>query len=333
MRLLFTTEEGLIKEVYFPAGVLQALDALGEIRFNPKDLALTAQELADNLDGVEVCLTHWSCPTFTEDVLQKADRLKLIVHAAGSVADLVTQQVYQRGIRVCSANTIMAQCVAEGVLADILSGLRLIPQQADELKRQGIWQKRLVESKSLFGAKVGLIGLGTIGRYLIHLLEPFQVQIKVCDPYIQPSISQEFPRIELASLKEVLQWGDVLSVHASLTRETRGLLDEQKLGWIKDGALFVNTARGAIVDERALEAELRKGRFQAVLDVFETEPLPQDSPLRTCENVILLPHVAGITAREQMSYAMIEEIKRFAKGEPLQYEIPFEKFQLMTKEH
>jgi phosphoglycerate dehydrogenase-like enzyme len=105
------------------------------------------------------------------------------------------------------------------------------------------------------------------------------------------------------------------------------------LALIKDNALLVNTARGAIIDERALAVELRKGRFRAVLDVYETEPLPLDSALRNLDNVILFPHVAGIPAREQMSYAMIAEIERFSKGEPLQYEIPYEKFKLMTKEH
>jgi phosphoglycerate dehydrogenase-like enzyme len=95
----------------------------------------------------------------------------------------------------------------------------------------------------------------------------------------------------------------------------------------------VNTARGAIIDEKALVEELQAGRISAVLDVFETEPLSDDSPLRSLENAILLPHVAGITAREEMSYAMVEEIRRFSRGEDLQYEIPLTSFQLMTKEH
>jgi phosphoglycerate dehydrogenase-like enzyme len=333
MKILFTTERGTVKDVYFPEAVLQELNAFEGVIYNPKDTPLTAQELAKNLQDVDACLTHWSCPAFTEEVLAGANRLKLIVHAAGSVADLVTEQVYRRGIKVCSANTIMAQSVAEGVLADILCGLRLLPQQAYELKYQGVWKKRLVESRSLLGAKVGLVGLGTIGRFLIRLLEPFQVQVKVYDPYISRDALRESRQVELASLKEVLEWGDVISVHASLTPETRGLLDEEKLRWIKDGALFVNTARGAIVDERALAAQLSTGRFQAVLDVYETEPLPADSPLRCFENVVLLPHVAGITAREEMSIAMIAEIRRFACGEPLQHEISFERFQFMTKEH
>jgi phosphoglycerate dehydrogenase-like enzyme len=202
------------------------------------------------------------------------------------------------------------------------------------MKVQKTWKKRLVESQSLLGAKVGLVGLGTIGRRLLRLLEPFGVQVRVYDPYLQPGDLQEFPQVErVAFLKDVLAWGDVISIHASLTPETRGLLDEGSLKWIKDGALFVNTARGAIVDERALAAELKTGRFRAVLDVYETEPLPADSPLRAVDNVILLPHVAGITAREEMSYAMLAEIRRFSQGEPLRHEISFEKYQLMTKEH
>jgi phosphoglycerate dehydrogenase-like enzyme len=333
MKILFTTENGPIKDVYFPPGVLQALGSLGDLWENPNDTPFTPQELADHLPGTDVCLTHWSCPTFTAEALARADRLELIVHAAGSVADLVTDEVYRRGIRVCSANSVMAQSVAEGVLADILCGLRLIPQQAHEMKYQKIWKKRLVESRTLFGAKVGLIGLGTIGRSLIRLLEPFHAQIKIYDPYLQPGAVEEFPNVELVSLKEVMEWGDVVSVHASLTPETRGLIDETKLRWIRDGALFVNTARGAIVDERALAKELATGRFRVVLDVYESEPLPEDSPLRDCENAILLPHVAGITAREEMSYAMAAEIRRFSQGEPLQHEISYARFQLMTKEH
>jgi phosphoglycerate dehydrogenase-like enzyme len=329
MKILFTTEKGMIKNVYFPEKVIQTLENIGQVTYNENVTPFSQKDLADQISGADVCLTHWSCPSFNEDVLKRASHLKLIVHAAGSVADLVTDQVYTRGIKVCSANSIMAQFVAEGVLTDILCGLRWIPQQA----YQKIWKKRLVESQSLIGAKVGLIGLGTIGKLLIRLLEPFGVQLRVYDPYLSKDSIQDLPQIDLTTLDEVLAWGDVISIHASLTPETRGLLDEQKLKLIKDGALLVNTARGAIIDEHALEEELRTKRIHAVLDVFMTEPLPSDSPLRAYENVTLLPHIAGITAREQMSIAMIEEIQRFSLGEPLKYEIPFEKYQLMTKEH
>ncbi len=333
MNILFTTENGPVKQIYFPAPAISRLETLGPVTYNLTNEPFSPGLLAEVVENKDVCLTHWSCPSFSEDVLEHAGRLKLIVHAAGSVADLVTAGVYERGIKVCSANTLMARHVAEGVLVYILAGLRWLPQHAYDLQYKKVWNKRTLEGESLLGAKVGLIGLGTIGRFLLDFLVPFDVSIKLYDPYVSAASVKGYPYVELAALEEVLAWGDVISLHASLTRETRGMLDKSRLKLIKDGALFVNTARGAIVDERALADELRAGRFGAVLDVYETEPLPLDSPLRGLENVVLMPHVAGITAREQMSYAMIDEIGRFSRGEPLQYEIPYEKFLLMTKEH
>lgn len=333
LNILFTTEQGTIKDLYFPAEAIAKLQKLGNVIFNEKDRPLSEAELASCIQGIEVCITHWDCPVFTQEVLEKADRLRLIVHAAGSVADLVTDQVYERGIKVCSANTVMAKHVAEGVLAYMLAGLRWIPQQAFDVQDKKVWRKRVIESNSLMGAKIGLVGLGTIGRFLLDFLKPFAVQIKLYDPYLSPELLREHPNVELCPLDEVLEWGDIISIHASLTSETRGMLNADRLRMIKDDALLVNTARGAIVDEWALINELQKGRIRAVLDVYKTEPLPLDSALRNLDNVILLPHVAGITARQQMTYAMLEEIERYKKGEPLQYEIPFEKFELMTKEH
>jgi phosphoglycerate dehydrogenase-like enzyme len=333
MKILLTMEKGTQRDIYFPAGVLQALKSLGQVTLNQNETPFTSQALIRSLQGVDVCLTHWGCPTFTSDVLEKAPQLRLIVHAAGSVADLVTEQVYERGIKVCSANSIMAQYVAEGVLAYILAGLRWIPQQASDMQHHVLWEQRTLESESLIGAKMGLIGLGTIGRFLLELLKPFHVQIKLYDPYVAPDSLKDYRNVELSSLEDVLTWADILSIHSSLTHETRGMLSADRLRMIKNGALLVNTARGAIVDEQALIDELRQERFRAVLDVYDTEPLPLDSPLRDMKNVILLPHVAGIPAREIMSYAMLEEIQRYSKGEPLRYEIPAEKFRLMTKEH
>jgi len=333
MKILFTTENGPTKQIYFPKPTLERLESLGEVTYNPSTEPLTESGLARLVRDKDVCITHWSCPLFTEAVLAQSDRLRLIAHAAGSVADLVTEAVYRRGIKVCSANTIMGKYVAEGVLAYMLAALRLIPQQAYDLKYRKIWKKRVVESRSLFGARIGLVGLGTIGRFLLDLLAPFGVQIKLYDPYIQPVTLQECEFVEMASLEETLAWGEIVSLHASLTAETHGLLNENNLKLIRDGALLVNTARAAIIDEAALLAELRKGRFQAILDVYETEPLPIDHPLRELDNVILMPHAAGLAARDQMTRAVIDEIERFSLGEPLQNEIPMERFRMMTKEH
>jgi phosphoglycerate dehydrogenase-like enzyme len=277
-------------------------------------------------------VTHWGCPQFSSAVLANAERLKLIAHAAGSVADLVTPEVYTRGIRVASANSVMAKYVAEGVLAYILAGLKRLPQQARHV-RYGGWHQPDAAFPSLFEARVGLVGLGTIGRFLLDLLRPFHARVKVYDPYLPAGALDAFTEAESAGLEEVLAWGDVISIHASLTRETRGLLDARRLALIRDGALLVNTARGPIIAEDALIAELRAGRIHAVLDVYTHEPLAAASPLRTLDSVTAFPHSAGTTARGiEMTYAMLDEIARFARGEPLQYEISLEKCRLMTQQ-
>jgi phosphoglycerate dehydrogenase-like enzyme len=336
MNILFTTERGFVRDRYFPEGVIERLGKLGHVAYNPTDAPFSPQALTDALVNIDVCITHWGCPTFTRAVLRSANQLRLIAHAAGSVGDLVSEDVYKRGIKVCSANRVLAKHVAEGVLADFLAGLRLIPQLDRAMKHRLPDEKTTLTalaSRSLYGAKIALVGLGAIGFYLLDLLAPFEAHIKVYDPYLTTDALAGRSHVELCSqLDEVLAWGDIVSLHASLTSETRGLIDAQKLALIKDGSLFVNTARGAIVDEAALIRELEHGRLNAVLDVFETESLSTDSRLRDLDNVILLPHVAGITAAEDMSYAMVEEIWRYSRGEALHHEIVVEKFLLMTRE-
>jgi phosphoglycerate dehydrogenase-like enzyme len=332
LKILLTTEDGPTKQTYFPPTALAALEKLGQVVYNPNQgEPFSEAQLSAAVRDVDVCVTHWGCPQFSSAVLQNANRLKLIAHAAGSVADLVTPEVYARGIKVCSANTVMAKYVAEGVLAYILTGLKHLPQQIQRVKFGG-WHSPDT-MKSLFEAQVGLVGLGTIGRFLLDLLEPFHVQVKVFDPYLAPGALAGYANVQTAGLEEVLAWGDVISIHASLTRETRGMLDAGRLALIRSGALLVNTARGPIIDETALARELQAGRFSAVLDVYTHEPLPMNSPLRGLDNALIFPHSVGTTDRGiEMTTAMLAEIERFTRGEALQYEISLEKSRLMTQQ-
>lgn len=333
MKILFTLEKGTTRDIYFPPEWFEKARRYGQLITNESDRPLTSAELKEMIPDVDVCLTHWGCPVFTDEVLSSANRLRLIAHAAGSVADFITKRVYDHGIAVCSANSIMAESVAEGALAYILAGLRWLPQQAYEVKYLHKWNKMVRESRDLRNAKIGMIGLGMVGRNLLPLLAPFAPQIRVYDPYLDPSSLQKYGMdIRQASLEEVLQWGNILTLHASLTKETKGMLDREKLALIPDGSLLVNTARSGIAVTEDLLAELRSGRIHAVLDVFDEEPLPENSPFCELNNVILLPHVAGITAKEQMSFAMLDEIERLQSGQSLKYMIPFEVFSRMTQE-
>lgn len=316
---------------YFPPAVLDAAAQLGNVSVLDIE-PMTAECLMAGIAEADVCMTHWGCPQFTGALLDRAPRLRMIAHCTGTVAAIASSDSYQRGILVCSANDVMARFVAEGALAYMLGGLRQMAQHDSWMKHGELWRQAGHEVRSLIGARVGLVGLGAVGRHLLNLLQPFQVQIKLYDPYVKPESLAGYPGVALCTLREALAWGDVVSVHASLTPQTRGMIGKRELAMLRDGALLVNTARGAIIDETALAAALETGRISAVLDVYEHEPLPLESPLRRMENVTLLPHMAGHPVREQMALAMVEEIGRFLAGQPLQHEIPYERYLLMTRE-
>ncbi|MDF2921310.1 MAG: hydroxyacid dehydrogenase [Paenibacillaceae bacterium] len=330
MNILLALQEGELKRKFFSDALLGGLRSLGSLKENPYDRALTQEELAFMLRGTEVCIVlAWDgTPRFTKEVLEQAKQLKLIVSPGGSVASFITEDVYARGIKVCSANNIMARYVAEGALAYMQAGLRAIVLRHGEMQK-GIWNNSA--GRSLFEARIGLVGLGSVGKHLLELLRPFNVKIKLYDPYVSREVIAPYPHVTLCSLEEALSGQDIVSLHASKTAETYHMLDKSRLGLLQDGTILVNTARGALIDEAALIEELESQRIQAVLDVYEQEPLPLDSKLRQLENVTLMPHAAGMVELGKLSEAMVEEIRRFQRGEQLANSIPSAQFRLMTR--
>jgi phosphoglycerate dehydrogenase-like enzyme len=331
MNILIPLPLNNVRKEHFPEEVIEELRKLGRVYLNNEHRHFSEDEFAEQIEDMDICITHWGCPKFTDKVLEKANRLKLIAHAAGSVGWLVTNEVYDKGIKVCSSNKIMAKSVAEGVLTYILTGLRKTVQYDRAMRNGGVWPS-YKDASSLFNQKIGLIGLGTVGRFLLDLLVPFNVAVKVYDPYISKESLEGYNNIVLCStVEEVLVWGNIISIHASKTPETYHMINEDRLKLIKDGALLVNTSRGANIDEKALIEELRKNRFNAILDVYEEEPLPLNNELRQLENVAVMPHVASLDGL-YLTYAMIDEIKRFLNEESLQLEVKREAWRHMTIE-
>jgi phosphoglycerate dehydrogenase-like enzyme len=329
-RILFTTEPSPTRDVYFTPSIMAALEEVGDLEYNDCILPLSGEKLAELLPGIDICVTHWGCPPFTPDVMRSADRLKLIAHAAGSVGDLVTPAVYERGVVVTTANSGMAAHVAEGTLALMLADLHRVIERA-ELMRNGGWLGHADRhTASLSTITVGLVGLGDIGRRLLQLLAPFGTQVLVHDPFVsQDEIEREGGRS--ATLDELLVRSDVLSLHAALTPQTREMLDAERLAFIRDGALLINTARSGLIESRALEHELASGRFRAILDVFDIEPLPPDSRLRTMPGVTLMPHASGSSCGADVTALAVEEVARFVRGQPPAHPVTFERFQSMTR--
>lgn len=329
IKILVSIPDGEVRDSFFSEEQRVRLERLGCVEWNANAEQYGEEELAEKLRGVDICISGWGNTPFHEKTLKYADKLKLIAHIGGSVRPMVGDAAFERGIRVCSGNRVFAESVAEGVLAYMLCSLRRIGEYEARMAA-GEWPS-LIGTWGLLGRSVGLVGYGMIAEYLVKFLKPFGCRIMVSSRHISAEELAE-AGIEAAAAEEIFQTCDIISLHSSLTARTKHSIGADLLNSMKDGALLVNTARGALMDEEALVSVLKERPVWAALDVFETEPLPMDSPLRECERVLLMPHAAGPTAdrRYVVTSHVLDDIGRFLNGEPLDCEIDFARAGTMT---
>ena len=184
MKILVTLPKDDNFDRFFPLKLIRRLEAVGEVFWNPSSRQLSVTELTDALADTEVCLTGWHVPRLDHDLLQRADRLRLVAHLGGTVAPVASESLYGRGVRVCSGNSVMAKVVAEAILGYFLCGLRNVVHFDRSLHDGPGWSREIERCRSLFGGTVGFVGLGTVGRALLDLLRPFGVTVLVYDPYL-----------------------------------------------------------------------------------------------------------------------------------------------------
>lgn len=269
------------------------------------------------LATADVLLTSWGAPALTVEHLDAAPRLRAVLHAAGSVRELLPAEIWERGIRVTTAAEENARPVAEFTLAAIIMAGKGVPAMAARAgSTPGGW--RLHDGLSNRGRTIGIVGFSRIGRRVARLvqevLEPGAVLVS--DPTVRAE-DVAAAGARLVGLRELVASADVVSLHAPALPSTRHMIGADELALMRDGATLVNTARGSLVDTAALERECVTGRLQAVLDVTDPEPLPATSPLTALPNVMVTPHVAGSLGSEvlRLSDAALDELERFVHGE------------------
>ncbi|WP_246059731.1 hydroxyacid dehydrogenase [Herbidospora galbida] len=269
------------------------------------------------LARTEILVTGWGCPVLDGGALDAAPNLKAVVHAAGSIKGHVTPEVFARGVVVSSAADANAIPVAEFTLAMILLANKAVFRLAREYGAARRDLGLLTQDNDLgnYRRTVGVVGASRVGRRVIELLRPFDLEVLVADPYADDLVTHD--------LDEVIGRSDVVSIHAPATPETYRLIGAERLRAMKDGATLINTARGSLVDEEALVEELRTGRIFAILDVTDPEPPAPGSPLWELPNVVLTPHVAGALGGEvgRLGQAALDEVARLTRGVPLRYEV------------
>jgi len=288
---------------------------------HPGDEPATHAELLQILPQADACLTSWGVDQLDAEVLAVAPRLRAMAHMGSSVKRFVSEALWERGIHVTSAAPALAEDVAITALGLMIVGMKRI-WPLGQLVRSGGWRDSAYwPSRELRYRTVGIIGASHVGRHLIRLLQPFNARILLFDPFVTAEQAAALG-VEKAELEPLLRQADVVSLHAPDKPDTRHMLNASRLALMKDDALLINTARGTLIDEAALIAELSRGRFFAFLDVTDPEPPAADSPLRHLENVVVVPHLAGCIADcSHMGEMAVEELRRFFAGEPPLYQI------------
>ena len=293
-----------------------------------EDSALLRERIAD----ADALMTTWHSPFLRPEMFGTKPRVKLIAHCGGEVKSRVAAELFEC-ITVTNAADPMAAGVAEMALTLMLTLVRRVPEYAAEMRAGVIRTNECVsEGETVRGRKVGIVGFGRIGRAFARLIKPLGVELLVTDPYSAAEIVSEHGG-RLVGLDELVRSCSVVILAAGLTPDTRNLFDAQRLAALPDGAYLINVARGGLVDTAALLAELRTGRITVALDVTDPlEPLPPDHELRRLPNVLLTPHIAagGIEMRRAIGAVAVEEVVRFARGEPPQNVVTREMLATMT---
>jgi len=272
------------------------------------------------IKDADVAVTSWGCPKLTEEILDEAPNLKLILHAAGSVKPFVTDAIYERGIRVISSASVLSCGVSETALGFIISASKNFYDLNDKM-HAGVFETQGV--KDLFDITIGIVGFGYAGRHLAELLQGFRVDVIASDPCVSAE-SMATIGVKKVEMEEVFSQSDIISIHAPELPSTYHIVNEDSIATMKDGVIFINTSRGTLVDEQALAKALLSGKIKtACLDVFDPEPPKADNPLFKLDNCIMTPHIAGQAANgiQRIGFNCFQQMMHFLAGEPMQGEV------------
>lgn len=268
---------------------------------------LTENEAIALLDGDTVGMIAGIEP-LTEQVLSSAKSLKVISRCGSGLDSVDLEAAKRQGISVLNTPEAPAQAVAELTLALMLAGLRQVCQN-DKLVRTGQWPR--TQGRLLAAQRVGIIGLGRVGKRVARLCRAFEAEVVAYDSYIT-ELPQDIKGLELIPLEKLLAEADIISLHVPYDAHTRHLLDKEAFARMKPGAMVINTARGGLIDEAALAESLDSGQLAwAALDVFEQEPYQGE--LLNRQNTILTSHI-GSLAKESRQRMELEAAENLLKG-------------------
>ncbi len=301
-----------------PGNALERLREVADVDVWPEDEPPSHEELTRRVADIDALLTMLTDP-IDAAVLDAGRRLRIVAQMAVGIDNVDVAAATERGILVTNTPGVLTEATADLAFGLLLAAARRIVE-GDRLTRTGGWKSwhpSFLLGQEVHGATLGIVGFGKIGQAMARRARGFEMRIlyhsRTRQPEAEATLGAEF-----AALERLLGESDFVSLHVPLTPETRGLIGERELALMKPTAMLVNTARGAVVDQRALYVALKERRIAAAgLDVAEIEPIPLGDPLLTLANVVITPHIgsAGVATRRKMAEMAVESVMQALRGE------------------
>lgn len=303
-----------------------ALRELGELVLLEQAHELSDDDVAERMREADVLITNWATRRIPDSVASDPGRLGYVLNIGGTCKASVPIEIIRKGIPVTNWGDTPAISVAEGAMALLLAVLKDLRGRIEGVQSGRCWgAKRLgLASGTLYGLRIGLYGCGVIGARFVKLLAPLEPDLLVYDPYAD-RVPQECRRVD--SLESLFEQSEAVAIWAGLTEETRGSVTADLLTRLPDQGILVNAARGEIVDQDALFAELKAGRLRAGLDVLVADDyLPPGHEAHTWPNLLITCHDIQSAywppRPRQLSYGdkvALDNLRRFIDGEPLRF--------------
>ena len=311
---------------------LERLRQFGELTVIEDGDGLSDEECAGRIRRCHVVLTSWGARPVPPSLADDRGQLEYVCHVTGTVRQFVPLELIEAGIPVTNWGDAAANPIAEGAMLLLLAMARSLRHRIEVVQRDGWRPEPGCFSATLDGMNVGIYGYGYIGERFVEMLRPFRAVMRIYDPYVA-----EVPDdcIRVGSLEELFEQSEAIVIHAGLSDETRGSVTAELLAKLPDNGIIVNTARGGIIAQDALFAELEKGRLLAGLDVLDPDRLPDGHPAKQWPNVIFTAHNIGASSIEAapgarelqpMHLVCLENLKRHVSGEPLKFVLDRERY-------
>ena len=302
----------LISEFISPQA-LQFLREKHEVIYDP-ELYKEPLKIKESIKSVQGFIVR-NLTQVNEDILSAAPDLKVVGRLGVGLENIQLPACAQRNIKVIPATGANAQSVAEYVIGSVIALSRRF-QEATQITLEGKWPRPQFSGQpECFGKNMGIIGFGSIGRVLAQKANAIGLHCIAYDPFITESeVKMNGFTVPMLPLADLLEKSDYVSLHLPLSPETKNLFNAAMLDLMKGGAIIINTARGGILDEHALAERLRSGRIGgAAIDVFSAEPAKDLSHFANITNLILTPHIAGITeeSNERVSQLIANEVSNY----------------------